>query len=267
MRVTVASAEVCSTSPELVLVDAACAEVERSRLPRPDDTLARLELLVRSHRIVEARTRVALPEPASAPAPEPVTAPARADVTRPRRHVRPKLLAACATALLVLLALVGMRALDATRPKAEANVSIGTTAEHFTPQPPPIPARPRAAPRSARPARAPTRAQVKPSTPRARRQAPTPPRRALESSHTAKRFVWAPAPGAAGYRVQIFRASTLVFSADTSEPSTTVPATWTQGGARRSLDPGTYRWYVWPLVEGRPASKAIVQSTLVVPKS
>jgi hypothetical protein len=42
-------------SPELALVDATLASDARCALPKGDDTLARLELLVRAHRILQTR--------------------------------------------------------------------------------------------------------------------------------------------------------------------------------------------------------------------
>jgi hypothetical protein len=48
-------------SPELALVDAELADDARSALPQGEDTLARLELLVRAHRIVVSRAGSAQP--------------------------------------------------------------------------------------------------------------------------------------------------------------------------------------------------------------
>jgi hypothetical protein len=48
-------------SPELALVDAELADDARSALPQGEDTLARLELLVRAHRIVVSRAESAQP--------------------------------------------------------------------------------------------------------------------------------------------------------------------------------------------------------------
>ena len=80
----------------------------------------------------------------------------------------------------------------------------------------------------------------------------------------ARRFAWAPAPGASGYHVEFFRGSVLAFSANTTTPALTVPARWKDVRRTRSLAPGEYRWYVWPVVSGTRASTAIVRAKLVV---
>jgi hypothetical protein len=81
---------------------------------------------------------------------------------------------------------------------------------------------------------------------------------------SARRFAWAPAPGASAYHVEFFKGATLAFSADTTKPQLTVPARWNQAKKTRSLISGEYRWYVWPVVSGARASRAIVQARLVV---
>ena len=83
----------------------------------------------------------------------------------------------------------------------------------------------------------------------------------------ARRFAWAPKPGATGYHVELFRGSALVFSKDTPTPQVTVPARWRHRGQRHVLSAGEYRWYVWPVTAGRRAAQAIVQAKLDVPAS
>jgi hypothetical protein len=87
----------------------------------------------------------------------------------------------------------------------------------------------------------------------------TPPRTA------DRRFAWAPVPGATGYHVEFFRGASRVFTKETAEPLLTVPAQWTVKGRKRSLRPGTYRWYVWPVVGRRLQSQAVVQTTVTIP--
>ena len=82
--------------------------------------------------------------------------------------------------------------------------------------------------------------------------------------NTPRRFVWAPVEGATGYRVQLYRGSSLVFSAGTTGTEVRIPVSWSLGGRRQSLNSGEYRWYVWPVVSGERASEAIVQARLVI---
>jgi len=83
---------------------------------------------------------------------------------------------------------------------------------------------------------------------------------------TARRFAWAPTHGATAYHVEFFRGPARVFVAETTSPFLTVPAKWTVRGSKRSLTSGTYRWYVWPIVEGQRQSQAVVQATVSVPE-
>ena len=103
--------------------------------------------------------------------------------------------------------------------------------------------------------------------PRATRATPTnaASRKVPASPHpTVRRLAWAPAEGASGYHIELFRRSRRVFSANSSEPAVTMPATWRYDGARHVLEPGDYRWYVWPIVAGTRGTKAIVQTTLTI---
>ena len=86
--------------------------------------------------------------------------------------------------------------------------------------------------------------------------------RAIKPS--ARRFAWAPAPGASGYRIEFFKGAMLAFSANTTRPQLTVPARWTEAEKTRSFVSGEYRWYVWPVISGARASRAIVQARLVI---
>jgi hypothetical protein len=80
----------------------------------------------------------------------------------------------------------------------------------------------------------------------------------------ARRFAWAPAPGASAYHIEFFRGSELAFSANTTGPELTVPAVWKDVRGTHSLVPGEYRWYVWPVHSGTRASTAIVRAKLLV---
>jgi hypothetical protein len=81
-----------------------------------------------------------------------------------------------------------------------------------------------------------------------------------------RRFAWAPIAGASGYHIELFRGSALVFRADSAKPQIVIRRRWRLGGRQQQLKPGTYRWYVWPLVAGRRKAKATVQAKLVVPR-
>jgi hypothetical protein len=81
-----------------------------------------------------------------------------------------------------------------------------------------------------------------------------------------RRFAWAPSPAASAYHVEFFRGSSRVFAEETQEPQVVVPARWTFEGSRRSLLPGQYTWYVWPIVGGRRAAAAVVQATVSIPR-
>jgi hypothetical protein len=80
----------------------------------------------------------------------------------------------------------------------------------------------------------------------------------------ARRFAWAPIPGASAYHIEFFKGSVPAFSANTTRPEVTVPAHWEDVRGTRSLSPGEYRWYVWPVVSGTRSSTAIVRAKLVV---
>jgi hypothetical protein len=87
------------------------------------------------------------------------------------------------------------------------------------------------------------------------------------SRRVGERFAWAPTPGASGYYLEIFRGERRVLELETKKPTATIPARWTYDGARQQLVSGAYRWYVWPMVAGMRAPRAIVQATLTVPRS
>jgi hypothetical protein len=60
------------------------------------------------------------------------------------------------------------------------------------------------------------------------------------------RLKWTPIAKAGYYNVQIFRNGHKVLSAWPHGTSLRLKRNWRFGGARRHLDPGTYKWYVWP---------------------
>jgi hypothetical protein len=90
------------------------------------------------------------------------------------------------------------------------------------------------------------------------------PRRSTGAAGDTRRFAWAPVSGATGYHVELFRGSTLIFRNATKKPEILLRRRWRFNGHNRRLEPGAYRWYVWPLVRGQRQAKAIVQTKLVV---
>jgi hypothetical protein len=61
----------------------------------------------------------------------------------------------------------------------------------------------------------------------------------------------------------VYRDDVPVFRASTSTPSIVIPDG--KGGKSSALTPGTYKWSVWPVRDGRTDKVAVVSSTFVVP--
>jgi hypothetical protein len=252
-------------SPELVLVDPELAVRAREWLAVPDDTLARLSHVPRaghaptystfanggSSSSFDEAAIAAVRRLAQASLAAPVSEPA---AERPRRSRRLVVAAAVFSATSALaLFIADLQLVPGQAPETAETSALGE---------PPVVAdigktpelgsssgatgKPRAARNPASDASAPLGRSARPpiSIPRL--------------------FAWAPADGASGYHVELFRGGSRVFAADTSRPQITIPAVWTQGGRRYRLEAVGYRWYVWPIVSGQRASQAIVQATLVV---
>ncbi len=79
-----------------------------------------------------------------------------------------------------------------------------------------------------------------------------------------RRFAWAPVARAVAYRVDLFRGSERVFTGRTRTAQLTLPRTWSYQGRERTLEPGAYRWIVWPIFGSGTAEVAIVQATLSI---
>jgi hypothetical protein len=81
-------------------------------------------------------------------------------------------------------------------------------------------------------------------------------------------LVWAPAKGATYYNVQLIRAGRKVLSAWPVRPSFRLRRTWLYKGRRYRLEPGVYRWYVWPgygrISAARYAKRPLGSSSFVV---
>jgi hypothetical protein len=111
------------------------------------------------------------------------------------------------------------------------------------------------------PPAAPTPEPASPPPPPAPSPAPT------GAATGTRRFVWAPVANATGYHVELFKGAALIFRDETTKPEVLIPSRWRFDGGLRSLRPGEYRWYVWPVEGGKRQAEAIVQAKLVVPGS
>lgn len=84
--------------------------------------------------------------------------------------------------------------------------------------------------------------------------------KALPSVGTRK-FAWAPVAGVASYEVAFFKNDVRVYRTRTRTATVSVPVSSSRAGA---FSPGTYKWYVWPVRNGRRDDVAIVRSRFVV---
>ena len=91
-----------------------------------------------------------------------------------------------------------------------------------------------------------------------------------ERVHGRVSLGWIAAPGAHYYNVQLFRGKQKILSTWPLGPSLRLARSWTYGGRRFSLSPGTYHWYVWPGKGSRSASRygpLLGSSTFVVTRT
>lgn len=236
-------------SPELALVDPGLAVWARDRLPAPSDSLARVSSIpgVSSRPPDAASLAVASPERIPGRSERPLSAGRR----RKRLAIRAGVVAVVVTAFLAdipdqfrkIPASVGSSELSGLLPEADESGrpfeprGDTTTGTH-------------------EPGGAPSRSVTATTT------APD----SVGVPSGVRRFAWAPSAGVSGYHIELFRGSALIFRADTTRPQIVIPRRWRLGGREHRLEPGVYRWYVWPLVAGRRKSKAIVQAKLVLPR-
>lgn len=221
-------------SPELVLVDPVMAAAARQQLPEAADSLTRAIRVAAQPSNRSSEALVALATAALEVADE-LASPS----TGPRSRSW-SIVAGVAAAMVVGLLLLDVHVQVGRTPASADTAVIGK---------PPVG-------QSTKGQHAQRKGTQQPSSSSGRlghRAAPQP-----------RRFAWAPTPSASGYRIELFRGTERVFSSGTIRPQITIPAHWKLGGQRRSLTPGEYRWYVWPVVSGQRASQAIVQAKLVV---
>jgi hypothetical protein len=131
---------------------------------------------------------------------------------------------------------------------------VGSRADSETPTAAPLPEIVEAPPPAAS-----TGASEREPSPRTR----PPPTGAAAAS---RRFAWPPVAGATGYHVELFKGPALVFRDETTKPEILIRSRWRFDGREHRLEPGAYRWYVWPLLDGQRTADAIVQARLVVPR-
>ena len=116
----------------------------------------------------------------------------------------------------------------------------------------------------ARPGAAPPPTVVAPAAPT--NSVTTQTRKAAAARPAARTFAWAPASGAVAYHVEIRRGDVVVYTARTR--ATRISLRLRKAGHKTApLRPGTYRWYVWPLLRhghARRRGAAIVATTIVV---
>ncbi|MBA2359637.1 MAG: hypothetical protein H0V79_01655 [Actinobacteria bacterium] len=78
---------------------------------------------------------------------------------------------------------------------------------------------------------------------------------------------WRPVRGASYYNVQLYRAGRKVLSAWPTRTRLQLRAQWRFNGRAQRLEPGVYRWYVWPgrgQITARRYGKVLGSSTFVV---
>jgi hypothetical protein len=226
-------------SPELALVDPELARAARALLPERAPT-------PEMRRVTPTRPLPAVVQPVARKvleAPPPGRGPRRAS------------LLGLAALVLAGGALAGVLLSDWATPQVERGATPTATPRHpitstaVTVPPATTSSVPsETTPASTTPAR---------TAPRATRPVPAP---------GGRTFAWAPARDAAAYEFQLFRGAVRVFRARVAEPRLVLPERWRRNGRADSLQPGSYRWYVWVISRrtGRQAPAALVQAQLVV---
>ena len=222
-------------SPELVLVDPELADAERAKLADRPTTPA---------------ARPARPAIVSAP---PLAERARA--TRPPAAERlgsRRLLIGVAAATVATVLFFDVRVEVGDIPASATRGARQAAA---------VPPHPASKRRLAKPKHTPTGKPARVGTrPRSRGS-----RASKAAAASPRRFAWAPTPRASGYYVEFFRGPRRVFARETSDAAIEIPVKWRYNGVERSFMPGEYRWYVWPVINGRRVTRAAVQTMVSIP--
>lgn len=225
-------------SPELVLVDPELAELARASLPASTDTIGHLGDAAR----VRALRRLSYGAEQTDDLEEAVFA-SRAASWRKVCAVGAGLIVTTVLAVLVL---------DGNGRGREATQTLTASSTGDVQTPPAV-----NGPATTPPRKSPS---PRPQRPKPRSAGSVPAR----SAPVPRTFAWAPVNRASGYRFELFRDDSLVLGRDTRAPRLSVPTRWTFGGEEHRLNRGTYRWYVWAIVDGKRGSSAIVQAALQV---
>lgn len=229
-------------SPELVLVDPDLAELARASLPASTDTIANLGDAAR----VRALRRLSYGAEQSNDLEESVFA---------RRAASWRMVFAVGAGVVVTTVLAAFLLHSSDRGREATQTLTASVSDLQTP--PAVTATPTTPPPKSR---TPKSQRPKPQRSKPRSASGVPAR----SAPVPRTFAWAPVDRASGYRFELFRGSSLVLRRDTRAPRLSVPTRWTFGGKERRLSRGTYRWYVWAVVDGKRGSSAIVQAALQV---
>ena len=100
------------------------------------------------------------------------------------------------------------------------------------------------------------------------RTAAAEPRAGVSDAPSSRLLAWAPVANATAYTVELTRNGESVYTATTSTPNVRVPNHWRHDGRTMTLSPGTYHWYVWPVVRSgtttRKLPAAVVASKLEI---
>jgi hypothetical protein len=76
-------------------------------------------------------------------------------------------------------------------------------------------------------------------------------------------LAWAPVSGTRSYEVTIYSDGVPILWSRTNAPRLALHVS-SHPKSSRTLRPGTYAWYVWPIRHGHPVAPALVSSTIVL---